>query len=444
MNNRDNNTKKSMEDTIKTSDNDFLGKKSRKKIKLKRNFSYNNLDLSGTSDKWKVLIVDDEEAIHTVTRLALDDFTFQGRKITFLDAKSAEEAKNVMEENPDIAVILLDVVMETSDAGLALVKYVRETLGNNFVRIVLRTGQPGQAPEKKVIRDYAIDDYKTKTELTQDKLFTVVLASMRTYEAMMTVESYRQNLEERVKERTRELEEANQELQKVNATKDKFFSIIAHDLKNPLTSMIGFSDMMSEFMESFSEKQLMDTIKVIQSSSKKLYKLLENLLEWSRCQLGTIRYEPEKIDMNFVSVAAIDLLQESAALKDIKLHSTVPKNTIVVADRNMVITILRNLASNAIKFTPEGGEIKIESRINGKFVEFSVVDNGIGIKAEIQDKLFQIGTHHTTLGTKEEKGTGLGLILCKEFIEKHGGKIWVESEEGKGSKFKFTLQKAAD
>ena len=157
-------------------------------------------------EQWKVLIVDDENDIHTVIRMALDGFEFQSKKIQFYDAYSGKEAREILHKTPDIALILLDVVMETLHAGLEFVKYVREKLENPFIRIVLWTGQAGQAPKREAVISYEINDYKTKTELTTDNIFSVVLSSLRTYDAMITVESYRQNLESKVKERTKELE----------------------------------------------------------------------------------------------------------------------------------------------------------------------------------------------------------------------------------------------
>lgn len=161
---------------------------------------------------WKILIVDDEEDIHLVTQLALDDFIFEDKQIRMFHAYSAAEAKEMMHQHTDIALILLDVVMETSQAGLDLIQYIRNDLNNKLVRIVLRTGQPGQAPEREVVEKYQIDDYKTKTELSKDKLYSVVLVSIRTFDAMITVESYRKYFENRVKERTQDLEDLNQQL----------------------------------------------------------------------------------------------------------------------------------------------------------------------------------------------------------------------------------------
>lgn len=161
---------------------------------------------------WKILLVDDEQDIHSAIRLALDNFSYEGKKIKFFDAYSGEEARKVLLENADIALILLDVVMETSHAGLDFVKYIRDDLKNQFIRVVLWTGQPGYAPKKEVVMSYEINDYKTKTDLTDDNIFTAVLSSIRAYNAIMTVESYRLNLEEKVIERTKTIEQQKKKI----------------------------------------------------------------------------------------------------------------------------------------------------------------------------------------------------------------------------------------
>lgn len=167
---------------------------------------------SQNEEVWKILLVDDEQDIHSAIRLALDNFSYEGKKIKFFDAYSGEEAQKILQENSDIALILLDVVMETSHAGLDFVKFIRNDLQNHFIRIVLWTGQPGYAPKKDVILSYEINDYKTKTDLTDDNIFTTVLASIRAYNAIMTIESYRQNLEQKVIERTKTIEEQKKKI----------------------------------------------------------------------------------------------------------------------------------------------------------------------------------------------------------------------------------------
>lgn len=192
-------------------------------------FTNPNADLSEAmrGQHWKVLVVDDEEDIHQVTKLALRTFSYRNKSIKFFDAYSAHEAEAILSENKDIAIVLLDVVMESNHAGLELVKQIRENYGNYLTRIILRTGQPGQAPERDVINKYEINDYKTKTELTQDKLYTVVMSGLRSFESLLTIDSYRQTLEHKVEERTRALADANLELEKLSLVASKTDNAVA-------------------------------------------------------------------------------------------------------------------------------------------------------------------------------------------------------------------------
>ncbi len=235
------------------------------------------------------------------------------------------------------------------------------------------------------------------------------------------------------------LVESEKTLRNVNAMKDKFFSIIAHDLKNPFNAIIGFSNLLYEAYDNFDEKQRKSFIKNICDASENTFKLLQNLLEWSRTQTGTFEYVPEIIDLSIIASENISVLNSNADSKKIEIKSTIPYNTIAFADENMTKTIIRNLISNAIKFTNTNGKVTISAILKNNEVQVSVTDNGIGISQENISRLFRIDDPFKVAGTANEQGTGLGLILCKEFVEKNGGKIWVESATGVGSSFIFTL-----
>jgi signal transduction histidine kinase len=197
--------------------------------------------------------------------------------------------------------------------------------------------------------------------------------------------------------------------------------------------------MLAKMFEDFSPEELKEFLDEMNKSAKKLNSLLENLLQWSRSQTGRLQFNPDSFDLRDIVENSIMLLKMNADKKSIDLVSEVDDGSMVYADINMVDTVLRNLISNAIKFTPEEGRITISDRIDGGFRIVSVSDNGMGISSEDIEKLFRIDVHHTTIGTSKEKGTGLGLILCKEFIEKNGGEISVESELGEGTTFHFSL-----
>jgi signal transduction histidine kinase/ligand-binding sensor domain-containing protein len=236
------------------------------------------------------------------------------------------------------------------------------------------------------------------------------------------------------------LEFMNKELNNLNATKDKFFSIIAHDIRAPFNSILGFSELLLEKYLIWTDEVKIKTIKLVLESSRNLYELLEHLLLWSRSQRGSIEYKPEPIKLKEVCTNLIGLLKANAESKNIKIELLLSnKEFAVYADKLMLDTILRNLVSNALKFTNEGGKVQIVAKEDAGLAKIEVIDNGVGISPSNIDKLFRIESNQTTLGTNNEKGTGLGLVLVKDFVEQQGGKILVESEIGKGSKFIFTL-----
>jgi signal transduction histidine kinase len=232
-------------------------------------------------------------------------------------------------------------------------------------------------------------------------------------------------------------------LSEANATKDKFFSIIAHDLKNPLHAIILSSDLLMNKYEAMNSEQLNSLIKNIHSAGAHLSSLLENLLQWSRTQNGKINFEPKPVDLFTIIEENFALMDVNARKKNIFMHSNINPNTYALADSNMLKTIFRNLISNAIKFSHQDSRVIIDiDESDDYFFEISVIDKGIGINQEDIQKLFRIDVHHTTIGTSNEKGTGLGLILCKEFVELIGGRIHAESQINNGSTFTVTLPKA--
>ena len=230
-------------------------------------------------------------------------------------------------------------------------------------------------------------------------------------------------------------------MQELNATKDKFFSIIAHDIKNPLGVCLSVSEFVLKEFSILSREDIFEFMEGIFKSARGLHDLLENLLTWSRSQTGKISFNPEYNSLAEVAYNIIGFLKPNAEKKEISLIVDIPDNLHAFFDINMINTVVRNLVSNAIKFTPNGGRVLVSSEELSDNVIVSVSDNGVGIDVEDIPKLFRIDIHHSTRGTSEESGTGLGLILCQEFVETNNGKIWVESRVNEGSIFKFTLPK---
>jgi len=256
----------------------------------------------------------------------------------------------------------------------------------------------------------------------------------------------RRILEEKVKVRTQLIEEQkseilnkNAELNELNAAKDKFFSIIAHDLRNPFNAIIGLTDLLLISLDELDTVKLQKTLENIKGSSQQAHELLENLLLWARTQTGTISYRPELLDLKVQAEESIELVTVQAARKNISIVSDFNNCGLISGDANMMSTILRNLLTNALKFTPRNGEVRVGVFQDNGFCILSIKDNGVGIAADKLKYLFSIDTAHKTKGTDQEPGTGLGLILCREFIEKHGGRLEVNSEVGKGSEFRVII-----
>jgi len=236
-----------------------------------------------------------------------------------------------------------------------------------------------------------------------------------------------------------ELQKSEKQLPIANATKDKFFSIIANDLKNPFNSILGFSKLLLEQIDEQDQSKINEIAHAIHTSGKNTFRLLENLLEWSGSQTGTIKFEPESFLINQLIQDTITLCSHHADAKNICIRQQVPDQLTAYADKNMIQTVVRNLLTNAIKFTNPQGQITITAAQKTDQIHVTVSDNGIGMKPKAIEALFNIHEKSSTPGTENELGTGLGLILCKEFIEKHGSTIEVNSEPGKGSHFSFSL-----
>jgi len=235
------------------------------------------------------------------------------------------------------------------------------------------------------------------------------------------------------------IEQRTSKLIEIVSTNGKFLSIIAHDLRSPFSSIIGILELLKLSLKEFNKDEIAEYVDIVYNSANNTLILLDNLLVWAVSQNKEKNFKPVKINLYDLLREEIESLKTLASQKQITLKHLIKPDLNVAADLQMVKTILRNLISNAIKFTNINGEIIVNATELKQFVEVEVKDNGIGISAENQKKLFQIDTFHSTPGTHDEKGTGLGLLLCKEFVELHGGNILIDSEAGKGSIFSFTL-----
>jgi len=246
-------------------------------------------------------------------------------------------------------------------------------------------------------------------------------------------------LNQRLNQTNQRLIESEKHLIETNATKDKFFSIISHDLRNPFASIVSFSRILKRDIQNLGKDELQELARELDKSVLKINNLLENLLQWSRAQTGKMKFHPEYLAVNDLIRDNINLFSGNAREKEIMLVDLVDPDLVVFADQNMTNTLIRNLLSNSLKYSDAGGKIEISGHVLNKMAHISVKDDGVGMTREQMDQLWSVNTIHTTYGTRDEKGSGLGLLLCKEFIEKQGGHISVKSEKGKGSEFTFSL-----
>jgi signal transduction histidine kinase len=243
----------------------------------------------------------------------------------------------------------------------------------------------------------------------------------------------------KLKEAEEEIARQKLQLEQLNATKDKFFSIIGHDLRSPFGNFIGITNLILQNFGDYDKEKLLQYIIKLNRSAQNSYNLLENLLAWAKSQRGTLSYNPKDADLTEIIEENIALLMPFAERKNLQIKQEYARKFFISFDEDMINTVVRNLLFNALKYSNPGGEITVRIEECPENICISVCDNGVGISPEDMEKLFKLDNVHTTLGTENERGTGLGLVLCSEFIKTHGGTIGVESELGKGSHFWFSI-----
>ncbi|WP_299458739.1 hybrid sensor histidine kinase/response regulator [uncultured Microscilla sp.] len=376
-----------------------------------------------------ILIVDDQsENIQTITHFLEE--AQQGYEL--LIASNGKVAFEVAKKTlPDLIITDWDMPFMN---GLELTQAVKTNTSTQHIPILLITGVYTSSEDLKTALDAGAHDYLRKP-IQKVELWARASSVLKLMQSYSTIQTQTTEIERQ----NEELLAQNKQLEELIATKDKFFSIIGHDLSSPISQMIGFTDMLENHIEAFTTEEIVQFVARLKESSMQGFRLLDNLLRWSQTQTGSISFNPGVCSLNELIQNNIDLHKEKAQDKEVSVELKVKEVHHLVLDSDMIDTVLRNLVSNAIKFTSKGGAITIIVTRNGQEVTVSVKDTGIGISAANIAKLFRPDVHYSTSGTQNEKGTGLGLILCQEFVEVHGGKIWAESTEGVGSVFKFTI-----
>lgn len=347
------------------------------------------------------------------------------------DTIKAEGGKQAIEMAyqylPDL--ILLDIMMPEVD-GFEVCEELKINPNTCEIPIIFITGKSDPGDIIKSLRIGAAD-YVTKP-------YNIVELSSRVKTHIELKRS-----KDEIKKYHKELEEARSELEKINKNKDIFFSIIAHDLKGAFSGFIGLSELLFHEFSELKTDEIMQIVSSMNNSAHRLYNFLDNILEWSRSQMGRVEFNPTPFDIADIVSKNLIHFAPMANDKNIDLISAVEPNTFIYADSNMLNTVIRNLISNAIKFTRGGGEVKVFTNGNdNQNISLSIQDTGVGIHENDLKKLFRIDKKFSNPGTNEEIGTGLGLILCKELIERNGGSITVNSRLGHGSKFTVKIPKA--
>ena len=395
----------------------------------------------------KILLVDDNE-----NNLVSMEIVLENGQYVFFRASSGREALRILLHEDEFSLILLDVKMPIMDGyETAELIYQRDKL--KHTPIIFITAHDYE--EEAMFKGYqagAVDFIRKpfKPEVLRSKVSVFVelykknrllrYQEERLQEINNDLMLLNRDLEQRVLERTIELENVNKELKALNLSKDKFLSVISHDLRNPLTSLLLSSQKLNSNIENITAQEIKMYAGIIHRTSNKILEQLNELVDWAKKQREKTSFSPEKLRLSKGINESLELLKAGAIQKSIKFDNSIPDDIYIHADSLMLRSILQNIVTNAIKFTPRGGGvIKVTANQLDSMVEICVQDNGVGMSEETRRRVLSDVISPSFLGTEQEQGSGLGFILIKDFVAQHGGAIDIESEQGKGTCFKFTM-----
>ncbi|MCR6629748.1 MAG: hybrid sensor histidine kinase/response regulator [Magnetospirillum sp.] len=405
---------------------------------------------------WRVLVVDDDEQVHAMTRVLLRDFQFEERGFDMVSAASAAEAAAILAGEPDIPVVLLDVVMESPDAGLKLVRRIREEQNNHRVRIILRTGQPGEAPERDVVLSYDINDYKSKSELTAQKLFTALVGAVRAWRDIVTIARLNReladlntSLEQKVVDRTAELRDSRDALAQAKDRAElalgreteakqqlrQFLSMVSHEFRTPLAIVDSAAQMLMMRAER-ADTTMLPRLETIRGAVQRLVDLIATCLADEQLDSGRIVLQERALDLAPILDSALNHHRTAAPGRAMSLAvEPLPQ---VWGDSGMLALVFNNLVGNALKYSDGAVEVLVRPDHDG--VVAQVRDYGIGIPPEdlprIFDRFFRAANAHNIAGS------GIGLHMVRQIVELHAGQIAVDSLVGEGTVFSVRLRAA--
>lgn len=396
----------------------------------------------------KLLLVDDTE-----NNLMSMEVILENQGYIIYKATSGREALRILLKEEDFSLILLDVRMPIMD-GYETAALIQERDKLRHIPIIFITAQDYE--DESAYKGYEAGgvDFILKPinpEILRAKVTVFAEMQRKNNKLRQQEEELRvmnkelvelnRDLEQRVSERTLELENLNEELRELNLSKDKFLSVISHDLRNPLTSLLLASKNLNEKADTIPPKELLMVSGIIHRTSNKILQQLNELVEWAKKQREKTSFNPEKIQLHARIAESLELLKVNAIQKAVRLENDIAKDVYVYADSLMLRSILQNIVTNAIKFTPNGsGVVRVSAQPLNSMVEICVEDSGVGMSPGVRERLME-NFDISSPGTNQEKGSGLGLLLVKDFVAQHGGTIAVESEEGKGTCFRFTIPK---
>jgi len=381
---------------------------------------------------WRILIVDDELDVFRVTRLAIEGLRIDGAPIDLQSCSSATEARTWLKAHPETALVILDVVMETDEAGLALARWIRAELENPFVRIVLRTGQAGRAPDLDVIATYDIHDYLSKAEVTRTRLVTTTTGAVRAYRDMRTIDVQRAGL--------RQMNDEKAEAEAASHAKSRFLANMSHEIRTPINAIMGMAHLLSRTSLTSRQRDYLDKL---QRSSEHLLGVVNDVLDFSKLESGKMQVESVSFSLSSVMERAMGFTEQRALEKGLQLRLDVQEGipSQLAGDPLRIVQILVNFIANAVKFT-ERGQVDLrveveEATMQDALLCFKVSDTGIGMTPEQAGHLFQSFQQADSSITRRFGGSGLGLAICKELATLMNGEVGVESELGVGSTFWF-------
>lgn len=393
--------------------------------------SFTNID-----ESYKILNVSANDKIHDAVFDKLKYFSFNGRQITILKALSIQDARLVAESNPDIVLVVIDNNVQLNGSYRSLISYIREDLGNGLCYFAFKDGlhNSPEYPEMEIKKPSNQPEF----EFARDRLLDIIRMIMIATDMESKTEG--NQLLEQISDVALRQQNDKSKLSD-NITREKLYTILAHDIKEPIGNIKVILDFLTNEPDLLDMRTSQELLNSVKDSASSIHELLDNFLFWTRMHKHEIYFNPVRVNVAHIVRENITLLKGIASNKNITISAECDENYTVIADEYMLTTVVRNLIYNAVKFTSRGGGILVIANDKGGFVELTVQDTGIGLKKSDLENLFVPEVYNKSRGTSRETGMGLGLILCKDFIEKNGGQIKVESDEGFGSTFTFTLPK---